>query len=145
MSNSRDVKHLYRANRRTVLKGATGAAAAMYAGGVIGKSYQRALAQDDVRAQILQIPGQGITPTDADMERVGELCLTTENQGKFEGQTVRFQGLSNANAHNNVFRPLARAWEEATGATNEWIDVTQADSYPKMAEAIVWVPNHERP
>ncbi len=70
------------------------------------------------------------------MERVGELCLTTENQGKFAGQTVRFQGLNNANAANNVFRPLARAWEEATGATIEWIDVTQADSYPKMAEAL---------
>lgn len=136
MSNSRVVKFPYRANRRTVLKTATGAAAAMCASGVLGRSYQRTLAQDDVRAQILQIPGQGNTPTDADMEKVGELCLTTENQGKFKGQTVRFQGLSNANAHNNVFRPLSRAWEEATGATIEWIDVTQADSYPKMAEAI---------
>ncbi len=136
MSSSRIVKPPYQASRRTVLKTATGAAAAMCASGVMGRGYQRTLAQDDVRAQILQIPGQGITPTDADMERVGELCLTTENQGKFAGQTVRFQGLSNANAHNNVFRPLARAWEEATGATVEWIDVTQADSYPKMAEAI---------
>ena len=35
-----------RSNRRTVLKGATGAAAGMYAFGVVGKSYQRALAQD---------------------------------------------------------------------------------------------------
>ncbi len=125
-----------RIGRRTLIKGATGAAAGMCASGVIGKAYQRALAQDDVRMQILQIPGAGITPTDADMERVGELCLKTENQGKFKGQTVRFQGLSNANAANNVFRPLARAWEEATGATVDFIDVTQADSYPKMAEAI---------
>ena len=122
-------------NRRTVLKSATGAAAAMSATGILGKSYLRALAQDSNRAEVLQIPPSG-TPTDADMERVGELCLHTENKGKFEGQTVRFQGLSNANAHNNVFRPLARAWEEATGATIDWIDVTQADSYPKMAEAI---------
>ncbi len=125
-----------RMDRRTVLKGATGAAAGMCASGVIGKTYQRTLAQDDVRNQILQIPGAGLTPTDADMERVGELCLKTDNAGKFAGQTVRFQGLSNANAANNVFRPLARAWEEATGATVEWIDVTQADSYPKMAQAI---------
>jgi multiple sugar transport system substrate-binding protein len=136
MSNSRIVKYPYRASRRTVLKSATGGAAAMCASGLLGKSYQRATAQDDIRTQILQIPGEGIPPTDADMERVGELCLTTENQGRFEGQTVRFQGLSNATFHNNVFRPLSRAWEEATGATIEWIDVTQADSYPKMAEAI---------
>jgi len=125
----------YRPNRRTVLKAATGAAAAMSATGILGKSYMRALAQDDLRAQILAIPPSG-TPTDADMEKVGELCLSTENKDKFKGQTVRFQGLSNAGYHNNVFRPLSRAWEEATGATIEWIDVTQADSYPKMAEAI---------
>ena len=123
-------------SRRTVVKAATGAAAAFCATGVVGKSYRRALAQESVRAQILKIPGTGVTPTDADMERVGELCLRTQNQGKFEGQTIRFQGLSNANAHNNVFRPLAKAWEEATGATIEWIDVTQADSYPKMSQAI---------
>jgi multiple sugar transport system substrate-binding protein len=108
----------------------------MGASGLIGKSYMRALAQDDIRTQILQIPGEGKTPNDADMEKVGEMCLKTENKDKFKGQTVRFQGLSNANAANNVFRPLSRAWEEATGATVEWIDVTQADSYPKMAEAI---------
>jgi multiple sugar transport system substrate-binding protein len=125
-----------RVNRRTVLKSATGAAAAMCATGMVGKSYQRALAQESVREQILQIPGTGVTPNDADMERVGELCLRTENQGAFQGQTVRFQGLSNANAHNNVFRPLSRAWEEATGATIEWIDVTQADSYPRMSQAL---------
>jgi multiple sugar transport system substrate-binding protein len=126
----------FRANRRTVLKSATGAAALMCGTGLLGKSYMRALAQDDIRAQILQIPGKGMSPTDADMEKVGELCLHTQNKDKFKGQTVRFQGLSNAGYHDNVFRPLAKAWEEATGATIEWIDVTQADSYPKMAEAI---------
>ena len=136
MNHRETVKYPFRANRRTVLKSATGAAAAMGAAGILGKSYTRALAQDSVRDQILQIPGPGLNPTDADMEKVGELCLTTENQGKFAGQTVRFQGLSNAGYHNNVFRPLSRAWEEATGAKIEWIDVTQADSYPKMAEAI---------
>jgi multiple sugar transport system substrate-binding protein len=126
-----------RANRRTVVKAATGAAAAMSVWGLGGKSYQRALAQDSVKDQILAIPGPGAgSPSEADMERVGELCLNTENQGKFEGQTVVFQGLSNAGFHVNVFRPLARAWEEATGATVEWIEVTQADSYPKMSQAL---------
>ncbi len=136
MERWNELRERFRTSRRTMLKSASGAAAAMCATGILGKSYARSLAQESARAQILQIPGTGVTPTDADMERVGELCLTTENQGKFAGQTVRFQGLNNANAANNVFRPLARAWEEATGATIEWIDVTQADSYPKMAEAL---------
>ncbi len=135
MNHRKTVTYPFRTNRRTVLKAATGAAAAMSASGILGKSYVRALAQDDLRAQVLAIPASG-TPSDADMEKVGELCLTTENKDKFKGQTVRFQGLSNATYHNNVFRPLSRAWEEATGATIEWIDVTQADSYPKMAEAL---------
>lgn len=126
-----------RADRRTVVKAAGGAAAAFCATGVLGKSYQRALAQESVKDQILAIPGPGAgAPTDADMERVGELVLHTENAGKFQGQKVVFQGLSNAGFHVNVFRPLARAWEEATGAEIEWIEVTQADSYPKMSQAI---------
>jgi multiple sugar transport system substrate-binding protein len=119
-----------RASRRTVLKtaAAAGAAAGFYALGLPGKSYRRALAQDDVRAQILA--------TD-DPERAGELALrSTVAKGAFQGQTVRFQGLSNTNFHVNKFRPLARAWEEHTGATVEWIEVTQADSYPKMFQAI---------
>ncbi len=125
-----------RLSRRTVLK-AAGAATAFCATGIVGKSYRRALAQESVKDQILQIPGSGKgAPTDADMERVGELTLRSQNKDKFKGQTVRFQGLSNANAHVNVFRPLSRAWEEHTGATVEWIEVTQADSYPKMSQAL---------
>jgi multiple sugar transport system substrate-binding protein len=136
VSNHGDKILRSRVNRRSVLKSATGAAAGMYAFGVAGKSYRRALAQDSVADQILAVPGAGGSPTDADMERVGELVLRTQNKDKFKGQTVRFQGLSNANAHVNVFRPLSKAWEEATGATVEWIEVTQADSYPKMSQAL---------
>ncbi|MCO5222260.1 MAG: twin-arginine translocation signal domain-containing protein [Thermomicrobiales bacterium] len=44
MSHAESTKYPYRANRRTVLKGATGAAAAMCASGLLGKSYQRAIA-----------------------------------------------------------------------------------------------------
>jgi len=119
-----------RASRRAVLKAAaaTGAAANFYAWGIPGKSYRRALAQDDVRAQLL---------AERDPERAGEIALRTQvPRGAFQGQTVRFQGLSNANFHVNVFRPLSRAWEEHTGATVEWIEVTQADSYPRMFQAI---------
>lgn len=125
-----------RANRRQIVKAATGSAAAMSLWGVAGKSYQRALAQDSVKDQILAIPGPGAgLPSESDIERVGEIVLNTDKQGQFEGQTVVFQGLSNAGFHVNVFRPLARAWEEATGATVEWIEVTQADSYPRASQA----------
>ena len=110
-----------------MLKAATGAAAGMYAFGIPGKSDRRALAQDSNLAEILAIPGAGLQPSEADMERVGELCLRSDKAGAFTGQTVTFIGLNNANAHNNIFRPLSRAWEEHTGATIQWIDVPQAD------------------
>ncbi len=119
-----------RASRRSVLKAAaaTGAAAGFSAVGIPGKAYRRALAQDDVRARLLAT---------SDPEEAGQIALrTTVPEGAFQGQTVRFQGLSNTNFHVNKFRPLARAWEEHTGATVEWIEVTQADSYPRMFQAI---------
>ena len=74
-----------------MLKAATGAAAGFYAWGLPGKSYQRALAQDSVIQQILAIPGPGGEPTEADMQRVGELVLepTKANvqPGEFKGQS----------------------------------------------------------
>lgn len=125
-----------RVNRRTALKGA-GAAAALSAWGLGSPGARRAMAQDSVKDKILAIPGPGQgAPSDSDIERVGELVLNTDKQGAFTGQKVVFQGLSNADFHVNVFRPLSRAWEEATGAEVEWIEVTQADSYPKMSQAL---------
>ena len=123
-------------NRRTMLKAATGAAAGLYTFGIPGKSYQRARAQDDVLTQILAIPGTGAQPTEADMEKVGELCLHSTKKGAFAGQTVSFIGLNNANAHNNIFRPLSRAWEEFTGATIQWIDVPQAEIFAKVQQGV---------
>lgn len=123
-------------NRRTLVKAASGAAAGMYAWGIPGKSYQRARAQDDVLTQILAIPGTGVQPTEADMEEVGKLCLRSTKQGAFTGQTVAFIGLNNSGAHNNIFRPLSRAWEEYTGATIQWIDVPQAEIFAKVQQGI---------
>jgi multiple sugar transport system substrate-binding protein len=123
-------------DRRTVLKAATGVAAGFSAWGVPGKSYQRAFAQDDVLAQILAIPGAGGQPTEADMEQVGELCLRSTKKGAFSGQTVTFIGLNNAGYHNNIFRPLSRAWEEFTGATIQWIDVPQAEIFSKIQQGV---------
>ncbi|MER3439150.1 MAG: sugar ABC transporter substrate-binding protein [Chloroflexota bacterium] len=125
-----------RANRRLVLKSATGAAASFCAWGVAGKPYRRVLAQESVRAQILKIPGAGKQPTEADMQKVGELCLTTQNKGKFKGQKVTFIGLNNAGFHNNIFRPLTAAWQEATGAEIRWIDVPQAEVFAKVQQGV---------
>jgi multiple sugar transport system substrate-binding protein len=137
MVNSKGDEFLRRrANRRTIVKAASGAAAAFCATGVLGKSYQRALAQESVKDQILKIPGANQQPTDSDMEKVGELCLKTQNKDKFKGQTVTFIGLNNTGFHNNIFRPLSKAWEEATGAKIEWIDVPQDQVFSKVQQGI---------
>src|SRR5215218_5622253 len=123
-------------DRRALLKAATGAAAQLCASGILGKSYQRALARDDVVAKILAIPGHDAQPTEADLERVGELCLRSIKRRAFAGQTVTFIGLNNAGYHNNIFRPLSRAWEEFTGATIQWIDVPQEEMYSKVQQGV---------
>ena len=119
-------------SRRKILKAATGAAAGLYAGGIPGKSYLRARAQDSILTQILSIPGAGAQPSEADMERVGELCLHSTKKGAFAGQTVTFIGLNNAGMNNDIFRPFSRSWEEYTGATINWIDVPQPDIFAKV-------------
>ncbi len=128
-------------NRRTVLKGATGAAAALSATGLVGKSYQRALADDSVKAQILKIPGAGThQPTDADMQKVGELCLgpTKANvkKGEFSGVQLTFFGINNLNLHDFIFRAFLKPWEDYTGAQFSWIDKSQAAYSPKFQQSI---------
>ena len=65
------------ATRRDVLRGAASLAALGAATGTgLGALVGSASAQEDLRAQILQIPGVGKgSPTDADWQKVGELCL----------------------------------------------------------------------
>jgi multiple sugar transport system substrate-binding protein len=122
--------------RRNVLKMATGGAAGFCSWGIPGRSYQRTLAADDVLAQILAIPGADGQPTEADMERVGELSLRSTKRGAFTGQSVTFIGLNNPGYHNNIFRPLSRAWEEFTGATIKWIDVPQEEIFSRIQQGI---------
>ncbi len=57
--------------RRSFLKGA-GGVAALGAAGALGPFCLPAMAQTDLRKQILQIPGVGKgSPTDADWQKVG--------------------------------------------------------------------------
>ncbi|MGH6875687.1 MAG: extracellular solute-binding protein, partial [Aestuariivirgaceae bacterium] len=131
---------LLRLNRRAVLKAAA-AASALGAAGVLGTITGSAQAQDNLRTQILKIPGVGKgQPTDADWQQVGELCLapTKANvqQGEFSGVELSFMGLNNQNLHNLLFRGFLKPWEAYTGAKITWIDLAQADYNPRLQQAI---------
>jgi multiple sugar transport system substrate-binding protein len=94
-----------------------------------------------LRAQLLQIPGVGKgSPTDADWQKVGELCLgaTKANvkEGEFKGVELTFMGLNNQNLHNLLFRGFLKPWEAYTGAKINWIDLAQADYNARLQQSI---------
>lgn len=127
------------ASRRRLLKGAAGAGA--LALGARAGLVRPAFAQDSLRAEILKIPGVGRgSPTDADWQKVGEMCLggtrETVQEGEFAGVQLTFMGLNNQNLHNFLFRGFLRPWEEYTGARIEWIDLAQADYNPRLQQSI---------
>jgi multiple sugar transport system substrate-binding protein len=117
-------------------------AAALAAGTALGSTMGgQALAQDNLRAEILKIPGVGAgQPGDADFQAVGELCLgpTKERvqEGEFAGVELSFMGLNNQNLHNILFRGFLRPWEAYTGAKITWIDLAQADYNPRLQQSI---------
>src|ERR1044072_8083629 len=107
-------ERLLRLNRRSVLKGAA-AVAALGATGTLGRT-PAAVAPDSLRAQLLQIPGVNKgSPTDADWQKVGELCLgptkTNVKEGEFKGVELSFMGITNQNLHNFLFRGFLKPWE----------------------------------
>jgi multiple sugar transport system substrate-binding protein len=129
------------ASRRNFLKGAAGAAAAASAGGVFGLSSAPSYAADSVVSQIMKIPGAGNgSPTDADWQKVGELCLGATKQyvqpGEFKGVNFSFMGLNNQNLHNFLFRGFLKPWEAYTGASIKWIDLAQADYNARLQQTI---------
>lgn len=131
------------ASRRSVLKGAAGASAlALGASGGLGVFAPRAAAQDSgLRAEILKIPGVGAgSPTDADWQKVGEMCLggtkETVQEGEFKGVELTFMGLNNQNLHNFLFRGFLKPWEQYTGARINWIDLAQADYNARLQQSI---------
>ena len=124
--------------RRRLLQGvaSVGGAAAISSFGL-----RPAFAQDDVRAAILQIPGVGKgSPTDADWQKVGEMCLGSTKasvaEGEFAGVELTFFGINNNGLHNILFRGLLKGWETYTGAKINWIDLAQADYNPRLQQAI---------
>ncbi len=133
-----------RTSRRTILKAAAAIAALRAADGLTGAaSAEVELPPEELelRKQILQIPGVGKgAPTDADWQKVGELCLgpTKANvtEGEFKGIELAFMGLNNQNLHNFLFRGFLKPWEAYTGARINWIDLAQADYNPRLQQAI---------
>jgi len=129
------------ASRRGVLKGAAGAGALALGAGGLGLSAPRASAQSSLRSEILKIPGVGMgSPTDADWQRVGEMCLggtrNTVQEGEFQGVELTFMGLNNQNLHNFLFRGFLKPWEAYTGAKINWIDLAQADYNARLQQSI---------
>lgn len=126
------------ASRRNFMKGAAAlTASTALTGSMIGG----ASAEESLRAQILAIPGVGKgSPTDADWQKVGELCLgaTKANvaEGEFAGVELTFMGLNNQNLHNFLFRGFLKPWEAYTGAKINWIDLAQADYNARLQQSI---------
>jgi multiple sugar transport system substrate-binding protein len=128
-------------SRRDVLKGSAGLGALALGAGSLLAGSTPSFAADDLRSQILKIPGVGKgSPTDADWQKVGELCLgpTKANvqPGEFKGVELVFMGLNNQNLHNFLFRGFLKPWEAYTGASIKWIDLAQADYNPRLQQAI---------
>ena len=126
-------------SRRGMLQGATALTALALMPRAMG--YGPAMAQESVRAAILKIPGVGKgSPTDADWQKVGEMCLgsTKANvaEGEFAGVELSFFGINNNGLHNILFRGLLKGWETYTGAKINWIDLAQADYNPRLQQAI---------
>jgi multiple sugar transport system substrate-binding protein len=127
-------------SRRDVLKGAAGAAATLAASSTLLSSTP-SFAADSVVAQIMKIPGAGNgSPTDADWQKVGELCLGPTKEyvqpGEFKGIDFSFMGLNNQNLHNFLFRGFLKPWEAYTGASIKWIDLAQADYNARLQQSI---------
>ncbi|PRX37236.1 multiple sugar transport system substrate-binding protein [Meinhardsimonia xiamenensis] len=131
-------------SRRNMLKGAaaTGAVAA-FSGVSTGVSVRPAwaAAHESLRAAILKIPGVGMgSPTDADWQKVGEMCMGPVKEvvaeGEFKGVELTFMGLNNQNLHNFLFRGFLKPWERYTGAKINWIDLAQADYNARLQQSI---------
>jgi len=134
-------------NRRKFIKKASTAAAgtgALAAGSSAGLGLltRNAVAGGhSVRKDILQIPGVGMgSPTDADWQKVGGMCLGPSkdrvSKGQFNGVELTFMGLNNQNLHNFLFRGFLKPWEKYTGAKIKWIDLAQADYNARLQQSI---------
>ncbi len=140
------VEHYTRAvragmTRRLLLQGSASIGGMAALGGAFLGGARPAMAQSDLRAALLRIPGVGAgSPTDADWQKIGEMTLgaTKANvaEGEFAGVELTFMGLNNQNLHNFLFRGFLKPWEAYTGAKINWIDLAQADYNARLQQSI---------
>ncbi len=138
------MKRAGKLGRRDMLKGLTATGAMTALSGVATGAVVRpawAASHDRLRAEILKIPGVGMgSPTDADWQKVGEMCLgpirEVVSEGEFAGIELTFMGLNNQNLHNFLFRGFLKPWEAYTGARINWIDLAQADYNARLQQSI---------
>jgi multiple sugar transport system substrate-binding protein len=128
-------------SRRNLMKGAASVSVAALAGPALMSMAGEARADDKFRAELLKVPGVGNgSPSDADWQKVGEMCLgptkAAVKEGEFKGVELSFMGLNNQNLHNVLFRGLLKAWENYTGAKINWIDLAQADYNARLQQSI---------
>ena len=128
-------------DRRNLLKGAAGVAALSATTGLGSFSGSAFADSKSLRSDILKIPGVGKgSPTDADWQKVGEMCLeatkASVKPGEFKGVELSFMGLNNQNLHNMLFRGFLKPWEAYTGAKINWIDLAQADYNARLQQSI---------
>jgi multiple sugar transport system substrate-binding protein len=129
-------------SRRSLLRGvASVAAIAAISPAMLAAMTPEAQAQAELRKAILQIPGVGKgSPTDADWQKVGDMCLgatkAAVKEGEFAGVELTFLGLNNQNLHNFLFRGFLKPWEAYTGAKINWIDLAQADYNARLQQSI---------
>ena len=142
----RDDPPAFPPTRRNVLKRGLGLAAALAAGGVSRTALAdsgAALSADEkaLRSAIVKIPGLGrSSPADADWRKVGGLCLGGTrahiHKDAFRGIQLTFLGLTGQGSHNPLLRGFLKPWEDYTGAAINWINLAQADYYPRLQRAI---------
>jgi multiple sugar transport system substrate-binding protein len=128
-----------KASRRALLKGGAGLTIMSALEGFVAPAM--ADSTTELRSALLQVPGVGKgAPTDADWQKVGEICLgaTKANvkEGEFAGVELTFMGLNNQNLHNFLFRGFLKPWEVYTGAKINWIDLSQGDYNARLQQSI---------
>ena len=127
--------------RRSVLKGTAGIGAAA-ALGALGAWPTRARAASDLRTQLLQIPGVGVgSPTDADWQKVGELCLEPTKANVKAGRVPRASSSPSWGSTTRICTTCCSAafsspGRHYTGAKISWIDLAQADYNARLQQSI---------
>lgn len=131
-----------RMNRRALLQGAAALAAYGATAGLPPVlAAEMSENEKSLRKQLLKIPGVGVRqPTDADWQKVGELCIGQTKQsvqpGEFKGVELTFMGLNTQNLHIILFRGLLKAWEDYTGAKINYVPLANDDFNARLQRSI---------